>query len=146
MNAGRSAAAISSPSAAHAASSGDAPTSSRDSPLGTSPDAGPNTSSGKSRKTGPRCGELARRAASNTILPAAAESVTVAADLVIDDRIGTWSSSCNDPDPQRPCGARPPRTTSGDPLNHADVTAEMPLVIPGPAVSAASPGRRVSLA
>ena len=56
MNAGRSAAAISSPSAAHAASSGAAPTSSSASPLGTSPDDGPNTSSGKSRKTGPRCG------------------------------------------------------------------------------------------
>ena len=84
--------------------------------------------------------------ASNTIVPAVAGSVTVAADLVIDERIGTWSSSCNDPAPQRPCGARPPSTTSGDPLNHADVTAEMPFVIPGPAVSAASPGRRVSLA
>ena len=84
--------------------------------------------------------------ASWTITPALAGSVTVAADLVIDCRIGTWSSSCNDPAPQRPCGARPPSTTSGEPLNHADVTADTPLVIPGPAVSAAMPGRRVSLA
>jgi hypothetical protein len=37
-------------------------------------------------------------------------------------------------------------TTRGDPLNHADVMAETPFVIPGPAVSAAKPGRRVSFA
>ena len=70
----------------------------------------------------------------------------VVACLVIDARIGTWSSSCNEPAPQRPCGARPPSTTTGEPLNHADVTADTPLVTPGPAVSAATPGRRVSLA
>ena len=84
--------------------------------------------------------------ASWTTRPAFAASRTVAADLVIEARIGTWSSSCSDPAPHRRCGARPPSTTSGEPLNHADVTAETPLVIPGPAVSAATPGRRVSLA
>jgi hypothetical protein len=31
-------------------------------------------------------------------------------------------------------------------LNHADVIAETPFVIPGPAVSAAKPAVRVSLA
>ena len=72
--------------------------------------------------------------------------MTVVACLVIDATIGTWSSSCSDPAPQRPCGARPPSTTTGEPLNHADVIADTPLVIPGPAVSAATPGRRVSLA
>ncbi len=72
--------------------------------------------------------------------------MSVVACLVIDARIGTWSSSCNEPAPQRPCGARPPSTTTGEPLNHADVTADTPLVTPGPAVSAATPGRRVSLA
>jgi hypothetical protein len=84
--------------------------------------------------------------ASWTIAPALAGSCTVAADFVIDARIGTWSSSCSDPLPQRCCGARPPSTTSGAPLNHADVTADTPFVIPGPAVSAAMPGLRVSLA
>ena len=68
------------------------------------------------------------------------------ADFVIEARIGTWSSSCSDPAPQRRCGARPPSTTSGAPLNHAEVTAETPFVMPGPAVSAATAGRRVSLA
>ena len=106
----------------------------------------PRPTTGRTRRGGSRgrpgrdAAVAARRAASNTIAPAFAGSVTVAADLVIDDRIGTWSSSCNDPAPQRPCGARPPSTTTGDPLNHADVTAETPFVIPGPAVSAASPG------
>jgi hypothetical protein len=70
----------------------------------------------------------------------------VAADLVIDATTGTWSNSCNEPLPHRISGARPPITTNGDPLKYALVIAEMPLVTPGPAVSAAKPGRRVSLA
>ena len=75
------------------------------------------------------------------------DSLTVPAEL--GDRTpgsATWSSSCSDPAPHRPCGARPPSTTSGEPLNCAEVTAETPLVMPGPAVSTASPGLRVSLA
>ena len=74
-------------------------------------------------------------------------SVTVAASLVIgasDRHVVELLQRAGAP--ARRCGARPPRTTSGDPLNIADVTAEMPLVTPGPAVSAATPGRRVSLA
>ncbi len=47
--------------------------------------------------------------------------------------------------PQRLAGARPPTTTRGEPLNCAWVTALTPLVTPGPAVSTASPGTRVSL-
>ena len=85
-------------------------------------------------------------AASCTINPALEASATVTARFVIDETIGTWSSSCNDPEPHRPCGARPPSTTSGEPLNQAVVMAETPFVIPGPAVSTARPGVRVSLA
>ena len=85
-------------------------------------------------------------AAAWTAAAAALASLTVTADLVIDCTTGTWSISCSDPDPQRPSGARPPITTTGEPLNHALVIAETPLVMPGPAVSAAKPGRRVSLA
>jgi hypothetical protein len=85
-------------------------------------------------------------AASWTIFAAFVGSSTVPADFVIDETIGTWSSSCNDPAPHRPCGARPPRTISGEPLKCALVIAETPFVTPGPAVSAASPGVRVSLA
>ena len=49
------------------------------------------------------------------------------------------------PEPQRLAGARPPTTTMGEPLNWACAIAETPLVTPGPAVSTASPGTRVSL-
>jgi len=37
-------------------------------------------------------------------------------------------------------------TTTGEPLNQAVVTALIPLVTPGPAVTTASPGARVSRA
>jgi hypothetical protein len=70
----------------------------------------------------------------------------VTADLVIDCTTGTWSNSCSEPAPQRASGARPPITTTGEPLNHMLVIADTPLVMPGPAVSAAKPGLRVSLA
>ena len=49
--------------------------------------------------------------------PPALASFTVTADLVIDATTGTWSSSCSEPAPQRSSGARPPSTTSGEPLN-----------------------------
>ena len=86
------------------------------------------------------------RAAACTAAPAWVASFTVAACLVIGAMTGTWSNSCSEPAPHRCSGARPPSTTSGDPLNHADVMADVPLVMPGPAVSAAKPGLRVSLA
>ncbi len=69
----------------------------------------------------------------------------VRASLETGARIGGWSSSWSEPLPQRFCGARPPTTTRGDPLNCAWATALTPLVTPGPAVSTASPGVRVSL-
>src|SRR5439155_6238388 len=114
---------------------------------GTSAAADPKaTSSGRSRNTGPRCGVRARVTASATSLGTSAVDVTVRADLEMLATIGTWSSSWSDPAPQRNCGARPARTTSGDPLSLAVVMALTPLVTPGPAVSTATPGRRVSLA
>ena len=59
---------------------------------------------------------------------------------------GGWSSSCRAPLPQRNAGARPPSTTTGEPLNYALVTAETPLVTPGPGGEHGEPGRRVSFA
>jgi hypothetical protein len=59
---------------------------------------------------------------------------------------GTWSISCNDPIPQRIAGARPPSTSIGEALACAPASALIPLVTPGPAVSAATPGLRVALA
>ena len=48
--------------------------------------------------------------------------------------------------PQRISGARPPRTTIGVPLERALAIALIPLVTPGPAVSAQTPGVRVAFA
>ncbi len=49
-----------------------------------------------------------------------------------------------EPIPQRSAGARPPSTTSGDWFCWAAAIALIPLVIPGPAVSAATPGTLVT--
>jgi hypothetical protein len=133
-----------------------APMVSSDSSSGASRSRGPTTgrstdalsknwSMGTSRKAGPRCDDAASVNASSTA-PAISETwCTVRADLVTGDTRGAWSSSCSDPMPHRLSGARPPITTSGEPLNCAWVIALTPLVTPGPAVSTASPGTRVSL-
>ena len=70
----------------------------------------------------------------------------VRASLVRGATKGTWSISCSDPCPQRPAGARPPSASIGDPFCSADASPLMPLVTPGPAVSAHTPGMRVALA
>jgi hypothetical protein len=59
---------------------------------------------------------------------------------------GTWSISWSEPIPQRMAGARPPSATSGDPFWSAEPIALIPLVTPGPAVSAQTPGCRVAFA
>ena len=104
-----------------------------------------NSSIGTSTNTGPRCEDPAAVKAS--CMPAATSAAVgiVRASLAIGAMIGGWSSSCRLPLPQRFCGARPPTTTIGDPANCAWAIALIPLVTPGPAVSTASPGRRVSL-
>jgi hypothetical protein len=99
-----------------------------------------------SRNTGPRWGSAARSRARPTRPGTSATSPTVPACLVTVATSGGWSSSWRLPAPQRPVGALPPRTRTGDPLKWAVVTALIPLVTPGPAVSTASPGRRSSLA
>ena len=106
------------------------------------------TSSGKSRNTGPRCGVSAVRDSVVHDAPAMSPvACTVAADFVIgasDRHVVELLQRAGAP--ARACGARPPSTTSGEPLNGAVVTALTPFVTPGPAVSTATPGRRVSLA
>jgi len=99
-----------------------------------------------STKTGPRCGAAAIRNASSTAGPTRAVSCSVQARLVIACSSAGWSISCRLPEPQRESGARPPITTSGDALKCAVVIALTPLVTPGPAVSTANPGARVSRA
>ena len=103
------------------------------------------TSSGTSTKAGPRCGVRARVNASSTAEATSSGAWTVRADFVTGASSGTWSSSWRLPLPHRLSGARPPRTTSGEPLNHAWVRGLTPLVTPGPAVRTARPGTRVSL-
>ena len=70
----------------------------------------------------------------------------VAANFVTGATKGTWSISCSEPCPQRICGARPPSTSSGEWFCIAPAIALMPFVTPGPAVSAATPGSRVTFA
>ena len=70
----------------------------------------------------------------------------MAANFVSGRTNGTWSSSCSDPWPQRSCGARPPSTSIGESFCAAEAIALMPLVTPGPAVSAHTPIWRVTFA
>ena len=73
-------------------------------------------------------------------------SLTVSADLTSGETKGRWSISCSEPEPQRISGARPPSTQTGELLAWAPAIALIPLVTPGPAVSAATPTPRVALA
>ena len=59
---------------------------------------------------------------------------------------GTWSISWSEPIPQRTAGARPPSASIGEPFIWADASALIPLVTPGPAVRAHTPGSRVAFA
>ena len=104
------------------------------------------TSSGKSRNTGPVCGRRATANASSTRPGISGVAPAVAASLTTGRTNGTWSISCSEPWPQRNAGARPPRTTIGEWFCSADAIPLIPLVTPGPAVSAATPGSRVTFA
>ena len=116
-------------------------------PAGAGASASPNTrSSGKSRNTGPVWGVSAVRIARSSSSGISAVCRGVAASLVRGATNGTWSSSCSEPWPQRKAGARPPSTSTGEWFSFADAIALIPLVTPGPAVSAHTPRVRVTLA
>ena len=109
--------------------------------------AGPNRwSMWTSRKTGPRCGAAAVANARATSAASVSGPPAVSAIFVTGASSGGWSSSWSAPWPHRPSGARPPSTTTGDPLKWAVVMPLTPFVTPGPAVRTAKPGRRVSRA
>ncbi len=97
-------------------------------------------SSGKSTNAGPLWGAIAAAKASSTSAGISSVLRGVAASLVSGRTNGTWSISCSEPWPQRISGARPPRTTIGEWFWSAEASALIPLVTPGPAVSAATPG------
>ena len=103
-------------------------------------------SSGKSMNVGPECGRMASAQASSISAGISAVDDAVVASLTSGRTNGTWSTSCSDPWPQRIAGARPPSTSIGEWFCCADPSALMPLVTPGPAVSAHTPGWRVTLA
>jgi len=104
------------------------------------------TSSGKSANAGPAGGPAAAANVASTSAGISAVEPAVAADRVRGATKGTWSISCSEPWPQRICGARPPRTTIGEPFCSADPIALIALVTPGPAVTAQTPVWRVALA
>ena len=104
------------------------------------------TSSGKSTNVGPGCGRSDSASASSTSPGMSAVAVAVVADFTSGRTNGTWSISCSEPWPQRIWGARPPRTSIGEWFCCAEPSALIPLVTPGPAVSAHTPGVRVTLA
>ena len=136
--AARSMAAASAPGPVHGSGSGasDAP-----------PSASPNTwSSGKSTNAGPEWGVTAALSACSSICGISAVLWAVAACLTTGATKGTWSISCSEPWPQRNAGARPPSTSIGELFWAAEAIALMPLVTPGPAVRAHTPGVRVTLA
>ena len=98
-----------------------------------------------SRNTGPRCRVPATRNASSTAGAHPFTDATVRASFVTVATSGGWSSSCRLPAPHRCVGARPPSSTSGEPPWKAWVSPLTEFVTPGPAVTTARPGRRVSL-
>ena len=104
------------------------------------------TSSGKSRNAGPGWSRCITPQASSISPGISAVEPAVAASLTSGRTNGTWSISCSEPWPQRIAGARPPSTSTGEWFCCADAIALIPLVTPGPAVSAATPGSRVTFA
>src|ERR1035441_967140 len=100
---------------------------------------------GKSTKAGPPWGASAAANASSTRPGISAVLSGVTASFVSGRTKGTWSISCSEPCPQRIAGALPPSTTIGEWLACAEAMALIPLVTPGPAVSAHTPGSRVNL-
>ncbi len=104
-----------------------------------------NSSIGTSTNVGPRWDEPASVKASSIAGAMSSTLCAVVADFEMVSMMGGWSSSCRLPEPQRLLGARPPTTTSGEPAKLACAMGLTPLVTPGPAVSTARPGVRVSL-
>ena len=104
------------------------------------------TSRGKSTNVGPLCGAIAARSASSTSPGISSVCPAVRAILTSGVTNGTWSISWSEPMPHRIWGARPPSTTMGELFCWAEASGLIPLVTPGPAVSAHTPGSRVTLA
>ncbi len=100
-------------------------------------------STGTSMKTGPGTPPLAISKAFSTVGPSSPTVDTVVAHLVHGRIRESWSMSWSEPRPFRIVAVAPPKRTIGDWAIWAFLTAVMVLVTPGPAVTAATPGRPV---
>ena len=103
-------------------------------------------SSGKSRNAGPVGASAATRRPSSTRPGISLVVSAVRASLVTACTNRMWSISCSEPCLHRNAGARPPSTSIGDAFCSADAIPLIPLVTPGPAVRAHTPGERVAFA
>ena len=103
-------------------------------------------SSGRSRNVGPAWGRAATASASSTRpgISAVAPARLRELDERADERhvVDLLQRAL----PQRIAGARPPSTSIGEWFCCAEASALMPFVTPGPAVSAHTPGSRVTFA
>ena len=98
-------------------------------------------STGHSMNTGPGTPDCASAKASATAGPRSRTRRIFRKRLTCGSTSGRWSMSCSAPRPCSAVGAAPPISTTGDCASCAFFSAVMVLVMPGPAVTAATPGR-----
>ncbi len=91
--------------------------------------------------TGPGTPDCASAKASATAGPRSRTRRIFRKRLTCGSTSGRWSMSCSAPRPCSAVGAAPPISTTGDCASCAFFSAVMVLVMPGPAVTAATPGR-----
>ena len=84
--------------------------------------------------------------ASSTAGPRSATRFTCFTSFTCGSTSGACSMSCSAPRPCSAVGAAPPSSSTGDCASWAFLSAVMVLVMPGPAVTAATPGVPVSRA
>ncbi len=103
-------------------------------------------STGHSMNTGPGTPERASANASATAGPRSRTRRILKKRLTCGSTSGRWSMSCSAPRPCSAVGAAPPSSTTGLCASCAFFSAVIVLVMPGPAVTAATPGTPVSRA
>ena len=97
-------------------------------------------STGHSMNTGPGTPDCASAKASSTAGPRSRTRLILKKRLTCGATSGRWSMSCSAPRPCSAVGAAPPISITGDCASCAFFSAVMVLVMPGPAVTAATPG------
>lgn len=105
-----------------------------------------NRSTGHSRNTGPGTPEAASAMPSASAGARSRTRRRRKKRLTCGVTSGRWSISCSAPRPCSAVGAAPPSSSSGDCASCAFFSAVIVFVMPGPAVTAATPGRPASRA